>query len=225
LGIFGGSRSTLAAHAAKTRGEPTEMPAVKTILTTVIATLSAAVPAKSDLPAGVAGQLLPGYTVISTANIAAGRPLRRFVIVALSRKDEDRLRQSPGGSPVRPLLVFEQSGARFTLSARNDHVVMAADKGGQCDPFLDNEARIAVKGRYFTVENGVACGQHWTDYITFRWDDRSGAFVFDNERREDWMLNPRNDPDAEALVRAGPPRVISERPGHVTPFASWRPRS
>lgn len=100
--------------------------------------------------------------------------------------------------------------------------MLKADEGGQCDPFLDGHAPIATKGRYFTVQNGVACGQHWTDYITFRLDDRAG-FVFDNERTESWTFNPSNDPNAEALVRDGPPRVFRDRPGHITAFSMWRP--
>jgi hypothetical protein len=195
---------------------------MRTILV-ILAAMSATAPAVAAdavAPAGVAGQLPSGYGVIATARVTAGNPVRSFEIVALARKDEGQSR----GAPARPLLVFEQRDGRFTPAGRNDHVVMKADEGGQCDPFLDGGATIAVKGRYFTIENGVACGQHWTDYITFRLDNRVGGFVFDNERQEAWELNPNADPNADALVRAGPPRTIRDRPGQVTPFADWRPK-
>lgn len=188
------------------------------------ALLSTAASAAPSLPAGLASQLPPGHEVVASAHVVAGRPTRSFEIVALARKDEAGVRQRNKNAPVRPLLVFEQSGTQYISVGRNDRVVLKADEGGQCDPFLDADASIAVKGRHFTVENGVACGQHWTDYITFRLDDRAGGFVFDNERREAWELNPSNDPDAEALVRAHPPRVIRDSPGHVTPFPAWRRR-
>lgn len=177
--------------------------------------------AAPSLPAGISSQVPPGYAVLGHASVTAGKPIRHFEIVALGRRDEDA-RSKAGDAPVRPLMVFETHGPRFARVGRNDDVVLRADEGGQCDPFLDGDATIATKGRYFTVQNGVACGEHWTDYVTFRLDDRAGGFVFDNERTESWKLNPSSDPNAEALIPDGAPHVIREHPGHVTPFAVWR---
>jgi len=193
----------------------------------VILLLSIALTAASSgkkAPTGIVNQLPSGYEVIASARVEPEQARRQFVIVALARRNEDQLRQSVNGAPARPLLIFEQKGGRFILVGRNDSIVMPADHGGQCDPFLDGDAKIATKGPYFTVENGVACGQHWTDYITFRLDDRTEGFIFDNERQEDWELNPNNNPDAEALVRVGPQRVTRDRAGHVTTFANWAPK-
>jgi hypothetical protein len=195
---------------------------MKTILAIVATAATTAATAAPPLPPGFAGQLPSGYEVLANVHLSVGHPLRSFEIVALGRKDEEE-RAKSRDAPARPLLVFERKGGRFVQTGRNDHVVFKADEGGQCDPFLDGDATIAVKGRYFTVQNGVACGEHWTDYITFRLDDHAGGFVFDNARSESWTLNPSNDPNAEALVREGKPRVVHERPGHVTPFAAWRP--
>jgi len=182
-----------------------------------VALAMAAVPAASasSVPAG---DLPPGYVVLAEAGLSAGRPARSFEIVALGRMDEARFQVD--NAPARPLLIFEKRGSRFVLVGRNDHVVMRADEGGQCDPFIDGG--IAVKGRFFTIENGVACGQHWTDYITFRLNDRAG-FVFDNERIESWSLNTSDAPNADALARDGPQRVRRDEPGHITPFSKWRP--
>jgi hypothetical protein len=196
---------------------------VKTTFLLIAAVLTTA-SGKADAPGDLGGRLPPGYEIIGHASVVAGRPSRSFEIVALGRKHEDAARQGPQGAPVRPLLIFERKNGHLVPTDRNDHIVMKADEGGQCDPFLDGDATIATKGRYFTVENGVACGEHWTDYITFRLDDRSGGFVFDNERQEDWEFNPSNDPNAEALIRAGPPRLIRDHTGHLTPFAAWRPK-
>ena len=176
-------------------------------------------------PPGLVGNAkpaLPGYEILASARLVVPRLYRDFEIVAFGREDEGEQRRASGGASARPLLIIERRNGRLFTIARNDHIVMRADEGGQCDPFLDGNATIAAKDRFFTVENGVACGQHWTDYVTFRLDDKAG-FVFDNERIESWSMNPSNVPDEDALVRDGPQRVIRAKPGHVTPFSVWRP--
>ncbi len=188
------------------------------LLAFVATAAHAAVP---QLPADIIRQVPPGYQALASVPLT-GKTGRHFQIVALGRIDEDAQQNRSGNAPARPLLIFEQRNGRFVAAGRNDQVVMRADEGGQCDPFLDGDATIAVKGAFFTVENGVACGQHWTDFITFRLDDRAG-FVFDNERRESWSLNLSNAPDAEALVRDGPQQVIRSKPGQVTSFEAWKP--
>lgn len=172
------------------------------------------------VPSGVARALPPGFVVLASARIVVGRPVREFRIVALGRPDEARA--VAGRAPARPLIIMERRGGGFVAIARNDAVVRKADEGGQCDPFLDDGGVIAVRGRFFTVENGVSCGQHWSDFITFRFDGARG-FVFDNERAEYWRVNFSDAPGADALVRDGPQRVTRDRAGHVTPFAGWRP--
>jgi hypothetical protein len=177
---------------------------------------------QTPLPADIVRQLPRDYDVLAAVKVSAGRPARSFEIVALGHGD-DSLKHVD--DTERPLLIFEQKGGRFVPAGRNDHVVMKADEGGQCDPFLDGDAKIAVKGGYFTVQNGVACGEHWTDYITFRLaSPTGGGFVFDNERREAWSLNPSDDPNAQALVRDGKPTVIRDHAGQVTTFSAWRPK-
>ncbi len=82
---------------------------------------------------------------------------------------------------------------------------------------------IAVQGAWFTVQNGVACGQHWTDFITFRLDAALGRYVFDNERSQSWSLNASADPRAAALVPDGPARVRRGDRGRKMVFDEWRP--
>lgn len=183
----------------------------------LLALVTAFLLAAAPLPPGIVRQLPAGHVVLASARLVAGRPLREFRVVALGRRGE----QQRFGAPPRPLLLFERRGGRFVAVGRNDAVVFKADEGGQCDPFLDGGGTITVRGRFFTVENGVSCGQHWTDFITFRLDDARG-FVFDNERTELWTLNDSDAPGANALIRDGPQRVRRDRPGRVTPFAAWR---
>lgn len=157
----------------------------------------------ANVPADILRQLPSSYKVISTATMSVG-PTRRFYFVAMAAKDEVNYLHLPTRSPARSFWIFERrKGDRYRFIARNDDIILRSDDGGinRCDPF---EGRtIAVKGALFTVENGVACGVHWTDYVTFRFDPRSGRFVFDNWRVESWSMNPSNDSNAEALVSDG----------------------
>ena len=177
----------------------------------------------AKMPAGLTRLLPPGFTVLDSAAASFGR--HGFTIVALGRQGEDKLPWPVQSAAARPLLVFEsRPDGSFRKAGRNDSVVMRADGGGPCDPFLGGGRRIVVKARMFTVENGVACGpQHWTDAITFRFDDHRAQYVFDNERVESWSFNPSRDPNAEALVRDGPPRIDRGDPARPVPFDRWRP--
>ena len=68
----------------------------------------------------------------------------------------------------------------------------------------------------FTVQNGVACGQHWTDYVTFRFNAARQAFLFRSRIWKSWHLNPSNEPgaaapvrDAGSMTRADPRRPVT----------------
>ena len=172
----------------------------------------------ADPPPGVARQLPPGHEAL-TAVRAVPSGAREYWIVALARQDEDAGGRTPDPAPVHPLVLFaRQPDGSFLPAGRNGDAVMRAGEGGQCDPFEDGAAAIAVKGRYFTVQNGVACGQHWTDYVTFRFDPARGGFVFDNERIESWSLNRSTAPGAPALVQDRPTRVQRSPPGRTVTF-------
>lgn len=165
-----------------------------------------------------------GHHVIAERRMTTGTPSRTFRIVALARNGETRETLGDAPAQPRPLIVIEEKAGTSRIVARNDHVVMKADEAAQCDPFdtEDGGGAIATKGRYFTVENGVACGQHWTINITFRFDDRLG-FVFDNTHTETWMLNPDQKPGAEALVRDTPLRIVKANPRKPVLLKDWQP--
>jgi hypothetical protein len=166
-----------------------------------------------------------GYELLTSITSKIGA--RQFQIVALrSRKElpSERYLSSPDEAPDRPLLIFElRPNGGYVLVERNDKVIATADgaglAGNGCDPFEDHH--IAVKGPYLTVENGVSCGAHWTDYITFRFEPRAGGYVFDNERFESWKLNPSNDPNAEALI-PDVRRVVRTPRSRLVTFSKWR---
>ncbi len=179
--------------------------------------------AQADPPAEIVRQLPAGYGVIGMARMALPGREGRYYVVALGKKGEDRFAHE-ASAPARPLLLFaRRPDGSYAPAGRNDRVVFRANEGLQCDPFLDGGGVIAVTGRYFTVQNGVACGQHWTDYVTFRFDHSAGRFVFDNERSESWSMNTSRAPDAEALVRDGPQQVRRGDPRAPVGFDDWRP--
>jgi hypothetical protein len=177
-----------------------------------------------EVPADIQQQIPSGWDVISRATVSVG-PSRSFYLVAMADKAEDKFRSKP--YMHRSLWIFERTRAnRYQFVARNDDVILrpfdAGIAGNGCDPF--EERTIAVTGIYFTVENGIACGAHWTDYVTFRFDTRVNTFVFDNWRVETWSMNRSNDPNAEALVSDGQ-RVVRAK-GRPVRFEKWeRPDS
>ena len=180
-------------------------------LVALLAALSSGARA-GDLPPSVATQLPSGYRPLV---IQEGPDLgngRRSLLVVVHREADTRAQPSP-----RPLLIFEEQPDRaYRLAARNDHVVLRANEGGQCDPFDPEDAAdsgLAVKGRYFTVQNFVACGQHWSDFVTFRYDPRTRGWLFSSEiYTESFPLDEQ--PDQVTVTRADAHRPVS--------FGQWR---
>ncbi len=158
-------------------------------------------PSPHAVPAVVMQQLPKNHHVLAFQSSDFNGDGRRDFVVVVGRDDEKR---SPGATepaPQRPLMVFLQGEREdFVLSARNDKTVYTADQGGQCDPFLDGSEKLAAKGEFFTVQNGVACGQHWTDYITFKYSTELGKFVFHKRIFESQELNRSGSSSGPALV-------------------------
>lgn len=176
------------------------------------------------LPRDILTQLPSGYDVLTYVSGDLNRDRLPDYLIALHKKSEARFGERQGRAPRRPLMIFVQnSDGRFRLAKRNDHVIYAINEGGQCDPFLDGSEGMVIKGLYFTVQNGVACGAHWTDFITFRYVPKSDNWIFHNRIIESWRLNDGSDPDADALVLQN--RSIEKGSGK-TPiaFESYRPR-
>jgi hypothetical protein len=160
------------------------------------------------------GPVLPAGLKMLATTRARPDGADQFAIVAAAFPGESR-----NAARDRPLLVYRLRAGRWVLVGRNDHVVLRADEGGQCDPF--EYGRIVAKGRYFTVENGVGCGiTHLSDLVTFRFDPASRRYVFDNWRTESLVPNPSRNPDAEALVSTGVKVTRARRPAIY--FERWR---
>ncbi|PKV12233.1 hypothetical protein [Xanthomonas prunicola] len=181
--------------------------------------------AAATLPAGAVKLLPAGQSVMRVASADLTGDGRQDYVVALRASAEDALRANGRAAPPRTLLVLvADADGRFVEAARNTRVIFKADEGGQCDPFLDSDQGLFAKGAYFTVQNGVACGQHWTDYITFRYDRSRRAFVFHKRVIEAWEINTQDTPDADAL-RLSEHKEIAADPRRPVLLSAYTPVS
>ncbi|WDI99442.1 hypothetical protein JH295_08855 [Xanthomonas campestris pv. incanae] len=190
----------------------------------VLATAMATGPcAAAALPPELSAHLPAGYTLIQAVDADVNGDGRRDYLLALRRADEAAQIAAGKDAPQRLLLVLMQTAdGRFVEAARNAQVIFKADDGGQCDPFDDDGQGLVAKGAYFTVQNGVACGQHWTDYITFRYDRTQRAVLFHVRIIEDWVTNPDAERDGEAL-RLSRHEVIKADPRKPVTLSAYSP--
>lgn len=166
--------------------------------------------AAAELPKGISAQLPRGYEVMQyAAGPELGNKRQSFLVVVHQAVDTQ-----DHASP-RPLLIFEsQDDGSFELKGRNDVVVLRADEGGQCDPFDADEDGLAVKGAYFTVQNAVACGSHWSDFVTFRYDVKVGKWLFQSQILTS-SFPLEGTPDKTSVIRADKAKPVA--------FSDWKP--
>ncbi|AAW76406.1 hypothetical protein [Xanthomonas oryzae] len=166
-----------------------------------------------------------GQSVMSVASADPTGDGRQHYVLALRDLAEDTLRTNGRAAPSRTLRVLvANADGSFVDAACNTRVIFTTDEGGQCDPFLDSDQGPVAKGAYFTVHNGVACGQHWTDYITFRYDRRRRACVFHKRVIEAWEMNTQDTPDADAL-RLSEHKEIAADPRRQILLSAYTPAS
>jgi hypothetical protein len=172
------------------------------VLVVAFAALFCGLSQAQSLPAGVS-QLLPhGYETLSIKSTDFDKNGKTDYLVVLQKTNGKTAPQNTE-SIRRPLLIFMQyEDGKFVLIAQNDYIVYTANQAEQCDPFLDNDDGLAVKDGFFTVQNAVACGNHWTDYLTFKYVPEQNNFIFHKRIVENWILNPSNQPNADALTLA-----------------------
>lgn len=182
----------------------------------------------APLPEGIIKQLPKEYSVLSYRGGELDDDKRIDFLVVLRRSDEkprdvdDESIDETFSAPARPLLLFLQNkDGSYSLVRRNDHVVFKIDESGQCDPFEDGVEGLAINKHYFTFQNNVACGQHWSDYITFRYDPKLRDWVFHKRVFEDWVINYGKDSNELALV-LGTQRVDKGKGKQPVLFEDYR---
>lgn len=177
----------------------------------------------TTLPPSITPLLPKGFVVFTFLAGDLNNDKKPDYLVVAHKPDEEEIAKQTETAPRRPLLVFIQNAdGSYGLTARNDAVVYAINEGGQCDPFMDGEDGLAMKGAYFTVQNGVACGQHWTDFITFKYSPTLNNWVFHKRIFENWIMNPSTKADAEALILDSH-KVISGKRDQPVLFQNYQP--
>lgn len=159
--------------------------------------------AQSDaLPKGLVAKIPAGYDVLAAETGDLNKDGFVDYVVVARRLDEIEIlkKDKDGNAPKRPVFIYIGSfDGEYHLAARNDSIVYAVNEGGQCDPFLDSGNGITISGTFFTIENGVDCGQHWTDYITFKYDSSMKNWIFHKRVFQNWVLNNSKKTNADAL--------------------------
>jgi len=170
----------------------------------------------AELPASIARLIPNGFEVLSyeAGQLTDDNRLDYLVVI---HHPVDTVQQAS----TRPLLIFTQNiDGTFRLAARNDTVVMQADQGW-CAPFTDSgDSGLAIQDRYFTVQNSVSCGQHWSHYITFHYHVKQHDWLLHNEIAQSWHLNLTGDGD---MLLADPAHVTKADRKRPITFEAWRP--
>ena len=176
------------------------------------------------LPSAIMQQLPTDYELMMFASgYLNDDKLLDYLVVVHKKGEQATFDKTREGSP-RPLFIFIQNAnATFTPAKRNDSVVMSIDEGGQCDPFGidDREGDLVIKNHYFTVQNSVACGEHWEDLTTFKYDRKLKNWMFHKNSFESWSLNDSDDPNAEALISNGV-SIINANPKKPILFEQYK---
>ena len=95
------------------------------------------------------------------------------------------------------LLFLGQPDQTYKLVHRNDNAVYCFDCGGVFgDPFTG----VTIKNGYFSIEHGIAGGQHWEQVITFKYDKLKKDWFLYKDHFVSYKFNESDDPNAEALV-------------------------
>jgi hypothetical protein len=155
------------------------------------------------LPANILQQLPSGYELMSfESGFLNDDKLLDYLVVARKISEKTTFDKTRAGAP-RPLILFIQNkDASFFAAKRNDGVIFQIDEGGQCDSF-DGEGELTVKNQYFTVVNAQSCGDHWQDYLTFKYNAKLKDWQFHKHSVEHWRMNEKTGPNDDALVSDG----------------------
>lgn len=184
--------------------------------TAYLVLLLAATTANAEsLPKDILTQLPKGYEVMSfSAGELNDDKFTDYLVVTQIQNEEAIFRKSGEGLP-RPLYIFIQNPNKtFSMTKKNSEVVFAMVQGGQCDPFEDGMEGLVIKNHYFTVQNSVACGQHWNDFVTFKYETKLKNWVFHKRTSQSFNLADTDNGDGELaenklhVTKANPSKPI-----------------
>ena len=150
------------------------------------------------LPAALKAFIPEGYDAINTSSGDANLDGLMDRILVLRKKTEATTSDYPEKPEKRPfLLLLGMPDHSYKLAARNDNAVDCIDCGGLFgDPFTGT----TIKNGYFSIELGIAGGQHWEKVITFKYDKVKGDWYLYKDHYISYKNNDSPDTDAEALI-------------------------
>lgn len=138
----------------------------------------------------------------SAINISSGDAnldgLTDKILVLRKNTEETTSNYNENKPDKRPLLLLlGQPDNSYKLTYRNDNIAYCIDCGGFFgDPFTGT----TIKNGYFSIEHGIAGGQHWEQVLTFKYDRLKKNWFLHKDHYISYKLNESDDPDAEALV-------------------------
>jgi hypothetical protein len=91
-----------------------------------------------------------------------------------------------------------QADHSYQLAIRNDNAAYCIDCGGA---FGNPSTGNTIKKGFFSIEHGIAGGQHWEHVTTFKFDKAKNKWFLYKDHFISYKLNKSDDPDAEAMVK------------------------
>ena len=141
-----------------------------------------------------------GYSAINVSSGDANLDGLTDEILVLRKNTEESTSNYADNKPDKRalLLLLGQSDGSFKPALRNENAVYCIDCGGAFgDPFTGT----TIKDGYFSIEHGIAGGQHWEQVTTFKFDKSKGNWFLYKDHLISYKLNESNDEDADALVK------------------------
>lgn len=154
------------------------------------------------LPANLQSFVPAGFAALDTASGDLNMDGKTDMILVLKSLAEDTLSDIGGDEQQelrRPmLLLLGQDNGAYTLAARNDNAVLCHNCGGIFgDPFTG----ITIKNGYFSIEHGIAGGQHWESATTFKYDTGQAKWFEHRDGYISYRMNDKAGPEEDALVK------------------------
>ena len=116
---------------------------------------------------GIAGFILPGYSILDTASGDLNGDAYADKLLLLKKQGEDTSSDVVDHPEKRPLLVLAgQADGTYKQAARGDNAVLCVDCGGVMgDPY----GQLVIKKSYFSVEMSGGSSWRWTRTVTFKY--------------------------------------------------------
>ena len=141
-----------------------------------------------------------GYSAISVSAGDANLDGVTDRILVLRKNTEETTSNYAENKPDKRsfLLLLGQPDSTYQLAVKNDNAVYCIDCGGVFgDPFTGT----TIKNGYFSIEHGIAGGQHWEQVTTFKFDKAKGNWFLYKDHFVSYKFNDSDDENADALVK------------------------